>query len=96
MFNSKLNKLMMENNTKNGLKAFRKFKAAYNMLPHKKKPEVKENIMRNLGVSEVSFYQKMNAKQPLSLIEVHFIEGLFKKWNINAWTGDFIHEKATS
>jgi hypothetical protein len=85
-----INKVQMEINNKNRVLEKRKWKAAYNMLPHAKKPEVRQNIIDNLGIHENTFYKMMNGHVPMSPVEQLFVEGLFKKWNIDVWSGEFL------
>ena len=75
------------NTTKRG------FLKAYNMLPAGEQARVKSKIMETCDwTAESTFYNKVNGNTPLKKLEVAALDAIFKAWNIDVRTGNYIKQ----
>jgi len=73
----------------------KKFIEAYQMLPQKYLEPLKEEIKGKCGWNtDSTFHRKRLGTVRIRLPERQIIEEVFAKYNINAWTGEYIKQLA--
>lgn len=76
------------NNTTN-----RGFLKAYNMLPAGEQARIRNKIMDTCDWgADSTFYAKLKGDTPLRKLERTALEAIFKAWNIDVWTGNYIKQ----
>jgi hypothetical protein len=77
----------MNKNTSTSNAVHKCFRAGYDHLPRIHQGPVKNEIMKSLGWSYVTFYNKRKGAVKIRELEMSMIENIFSVYHINPWTG---------
>lgn len=64
------------------------FSEAFDNLPNKFRATIRRELQKRLGWSISSFYYKRAGDSPLRENEVSVLEEVFKRFDLNPWTGE--------
>jgi len=67
------------------------FERGYEMLPMKHQIDVRNDIMRECGwTALMTFHNKRRGLRRIFKLEIPVIEKHFAKYNLDAWTGEYL------
>ena len=69
------------------------FMIAYGMVPAAKQLELRNSLMETCGWKAFkTFHAKRQGLVKITILEIPAIEAAFEKYNIDAWTGEYIKQ----